>query len=171
MCFFTILFLCCLLCSVRFGLFCTMPRDWLGRTSPKWRIILCRLRHETSTHSFTYCSANSSLSSRLSFLSLFDCCIIIKWLFTRMVCDVADVIVVDWETGDWAHRRAEVLRLDLVRFQRRARRCTKGQLYLTARLWPGVADRWWYVCMPYSWFWCGACWCGWLDSGSVRAHC
>jgi len=35
------LFLCCLFCWVRFSFFSTMPRDWLGGTSPKWPI-LCR---------------------------------------------------------------------------------------------------------------------------------
>jgi len=33
---------------VRFSFFSTMPRDWLGRTSPKWPI-LCRVGHKTLT--------------------------------------------------------------------------------------------------------------------------
>ena len=44
-----VLFVCCLLCYVKFTFFfSTKPRDWLGRTSPKWPI-LCRVGHKTST--------------------------------------------------------------------------------------------------------------------------
>jgi len=42
LCVFAILCLCCLVFSVRFSLFSllsTMPRDWLGRTSPKWPVL------------------------------------------------------------------------------------------------------------------------------------
>jgi len=46
-----IVYLCmCAFCSVRFNLFGTMPRDWLGRTSQKWPI-LCRVGRETLTQS------------------------------------------------------------------------------------------------------------------------
>jgi len=42
-----LLFLCCLLlCCVRFSFFSTMPRDWLGRKSPKW-LILCQVGRKT----------------------------------------------------------------------------------------------------------------------------
>ena len=37
-------------CCVRFSFFSTVPRDWLGRMSPKWPI-LCRVGRKTSTQS------------------------------------------------------------------------------------------------------------------------
>jgi len=36
--------------AVRFSFLSTVPRDWLGRTSPKW-LILCRVGHKTWTQS------------------------------------------------------------------------------------------------------------------------
>jgi len=51
-CFFsslalTILYFCCFcFCSVGFSFFSIMPRDWLGRTSPKW-VILCPVERKT----------------------------------------------------------------------------------------------------------------------------
>jgi len=35
---------------VVFQFFSTKPRDWLGRTSPKW-LILCRVGRKTTTQS------------------------------------------------------------------------------------------------------------------------
>jgi len=39
-------------CCVGFSFFSTKPRDWLGRTSPKWRI-LSRVGHKTLTQTET----------------------------------------------------------------------------------------------------------------------
>jgi len=39
LCFFASLFLCCLLCCVRFSFLSTEPRDWRGRTSLKWPVL------------------------------------------------------------------------------------------------------------------------------------
>jgi len=44
-------YLCMCFCCVRFSFFSTMPRGWLGRTSPKWSI-LCRVgcKHLLNRH-------------------------------------------------------------------------------------------------------------------------
>jgi len=46
------IFCSCVVCFYCFGFsfFSTMPRDWLGRTSPKWPI-WCRVGRKTSTRS------------------------------------------------------------------------------------------------------------------------
>jgi len=51
-CFYLTLFSFCVVCfyCVRFSFFSTMPRGWLGRTSPKWPM-LCRVGHKTLTQS------------------------------------------------------------------------------------------------------------------------
>jgi len=46
--YFVTVYLCVCFCCVRFSFFSTMLRDWLGRTSPKWRI-LCRVGRKTLT--------------------------------------------------------------------------------------------------------------------------
>ena len=40
-------------CCVRFSFFSTVPRDWLGRTSPKWPIS-CRVGRKTLTVSIKF---------------------------------------------------------------------------------------------------------------------
>jgi len=42
-------------CCVRFNFLSTMPRDWLGRTSPKWPI-LCRVGRKNLTQSINWVS-------------------------------------------------------------------------------------------------------------------
>jgi len=56
------LFCCCIVCfcCIRFSFFSTMPRDWLGRTSPKWPI-LCQVGCKTLTQSFSPSSLASSV--------------------------------------------------------------------------------------------------------------
>jgi len=48
LCYSSFVYVC--LCCVRFSFFSAMPRDWLGRTSPKW-LILCRVGRKNLTRS------------------------------------------------------------------------------------------------------------------------
>ena len=51
LCYRSFVYVC--FCRVRFSFFSTTPRDWLGRTSPKWPI-LCRVGRKTLTQSATH---------------------------------------------------------------------------------------------------------------------
>jgi len=60
------LFVYACFCCVRFSFFSTVPRDWLGRTSPKWPI-LCGVGRKTLTQSisanrYTFCCQTNTLS-------------------------------------------------------------------------------------------------------------
>jgi len=73
-----LIFFSCIVCfcCVRFSFFSTMPRDWLGRTSPKWPI-LCPVGHKTLTHSINQAELVALMWCvlyALHFLSLFWHC-------------------------------------------------------------------------------------------------
>jgi len=82
--------LCCLLFCVRFSFFSgTKPRDWLGRTSPKWPIVcwvgLNRLSQSVSQpvcqlEKFTNQGENCLICSQL------ECCVNVFWLISWLSC-------------------------------------------------------------------------------------
>jgi len=65
--YFVLWYLCisgeCLLCCIRFSFFSTKPRDWLGKTSPKWPV-WCQGGCETLTQYsiLHFCISRVSLS-------------------------------------------------------------------------------------------------------------